>query len=185
MRVKRSKLFQSLVFHCNKIQQLLTKSIKIKPPRLPPLLLCSFADFESPPGPFWKQLWNCWAGSCTGGELAAPSIPSHHAPSIPLHRVSKGGDKGSDMGRCATAQSQRTGLIRAQLGSPARREGPCATRHLASSDWRCPWLWLPPAVRPEDRDPSASLLHPLGEAPHQGPQPLTVAASRSGARGYL
>lgn len=48
VRVKRSKLFQSLVFKCNKIQQLLTKSIKIKPPRLPPLLLWSSTDLGEP-----------------------------------------------------------------------------------------------------------------------------------------
>jgi len=77
VRVKRSKLFQSLVFKCNRIQQLLTKSIKIKPPRLPPLLLRSCPGFESPPGPFRKQLQNCRVGSCASSALALPSVPSH------------------------------------------------------------------------------------------------------------
>lgn len=167
MRVKRSKLFQSLVFKCNKIQQLLTKSIKIKPPRLPPRLLCSYTDFESPPGPFRKQLRNCGVGSCTSSVLALPSIPAPRGP--------EGGEtqflrprREVMMGRRAGDRSQRTGLIRAQLGYRAPREGPCNTQHLAGSDLRCPRLWLPPAAQLSGEEPGH------GQGPPRHPRSITT-----------
>lgn len=161
MCVKRSKLFQSLVFKCNKIQQLLTKPIKIKPPRLPPLLLCSSADFESPPGPFRKQLRSCRLGLGTSSMPTLPSIPPHRGWEQrqtqfphPQREVM--------MGRRSGDWSQRIGLIRAQLGYRAPREGLCNTRSCAGSDLRCPWVWLPPAQL-------------SGEVPSQGAGTLSAS----------
>lgn len=194
MCVKRSKLFQSLVFKCNKIQQLLTKSIKIKPPRLPPLSLCSYTDFESPPGPFRKQLWNCRVESCTGSMLALLSIP--------LHRGPEGGEtqllrpqREVMMGRRAGHRSQRTGLIRAQLGYRAPREGPRNTQHFTGSDLRCPRLWLPPAAQLSGEEPDRQAGTPLASPLHhrhtrlsplpRATAPCCLTASRSGVMGYL
>lgn len=95
--------------------------------------------------------------------LALPSIPSHRGP--------EGGEtqflrprREVMMGRRAGDRSQGTGLIRAQLGYRAPREGPCNTQHFAGSDLRCPRLWLPPAAQLS------------GEEPDRGRDPLGIPA---------
>lgn len=133
MRVKRSKLSRSLGFKRNKIQLLLTKSIKIKPPRLPPSCFVVGLTWESPPGPFRKQLRGCRVGSCSAKH---PSAWQHRGE----RPSSEGSDDGCDTGRGAGAGSQPLGLIRAQLGYPAPREQPCKSRRFAGSDSRRLWL---------------------------------------------
>lgn len=124
-------------------------------------------------------------------------------PSIPSHRRPEGGETQSlhlrmeaMMGRRAGDRSQGTPLIRAQLGYRAPGEGLCDTQHFASSDLRCPRLWLSPTARlgrekPGCGGPGTPLASPLHHH-HPGLSPLPRAtasccltASRSGVAGYL
>lgn len=99
-------------------------------------------------------------------------------PSIPSHRRPEGGETQSPhlraevmMGRRAGDRSQRTPLIRAQLGYRAPGEGPCNTQHFASSDLRCPRLWLSPTARPGREKPGwGGARDPLG-IPTPSPAP--------------
>lgn len=83
---------------CNKIQQLLTKSIRIKPPGLPPLLLCSWDELRARLG--------------LGGSNEGTALSPHPIPSIPRHC---GDDPRMEdrMGRRAGGGIRAAGLMRA------------------------------------------------------------------------